>query len=246
MNRLFIFTLIIFPLITSYSYGNSELDEILNRIDKVYRSKSSVSDLSMMIKTPHWERTLELKSWTKGMENTFITILSPHKEKGISTLKKKNVMWNYFPKVNKVIKVPPSMMMGSWMGSDFTNDDLVKENTLIQDYKSRIIKTQGNIVTIELIPLPTTVTVWGKIILMADKLKFIPVSEDYYDEKNKKMRSLLFDRVKRVDGQLIPMRMRLISLTKPGHETVIIYKKLNLNANVKDHVFSMSNLQTRR
>jgi outer membrane lipoprotein-sorting protein len=226
--------------------ANTELESILDRIDKIYRSQSSIADMSMIIKTPHWERTLELKAWTKGMKNTFIRILLPKKEQGVATLKKNNEMWNYFPRVNKVIKVPPSMMMGSWMGSDFTNDDLVKENTLREDYKYKIIKTEGDQVSIELIPHPDTITVWGRIILLADKKRFIPLLQEYYDEKGKKVRSMHFDHVQKVDGLLIPMRMKLVSLSKPGHETTIIYQNLKLNAGIKDSVFSIKNLQKRK
>jgi outer membrane lipoprotein-sorting protein len=92
-------------------------------------------------------------------------------------------MWNYFPKVNKVIKVPPSMMMGSWMGSDFTNDDLVKENTYREDYTYKILKKEKQIYTIELTPKPKTITVWGKLVLLVDASRLYPLRQDYYDEK---------------------------------------------------------------
>ena len=111
-----------------FAFADAKVDKILDRMDKLYRSSQSSASMTMKIKTPHWEREMKLKSWTKGLEKTFIVIDYPRKDKGVATLKKGNEMWNYFPKINKVIKVPPSMMMGSWMGSDFTNDDLVNEN----------------------------------------------------------------------------------------------------------------------
>ena len=100
---------------------------IIKKVDELYRADSSYAEMEMTIVTPNWERTLKLEAWSEGMDKTFITILEPKKDKGITTLRVDNEMWNFFPKINKVMKVPPSMMMGSWMGSDFTNDDLVKD-----------------------------------------------------------------------------------------------------------------------
>src|SRR6056300_1016740 len=115
--------------ISTYAFA-ADVEGILDRVDRLYRSDTTFSSIEMNIKTPNWERTLKMDVWTRGLEYTFVVIESPPKDKGIATLKRKNSMWNYFPKINKVIKIPPSMMMSSWMGSDFTNDDLVKENTL--------------------------------------------------------------------------------------------------------------------
>jgi outer membrane lipoprotein-sorting protein len=226
--------------------AKTELDELLDKVDKVYRSESSTSTMVMTIKTPHWERSLKMKSWTRGMEHTFITILSPRKEKGISTLKKENEMWNYFPKVNKVIKVPPSMMMGSWMGSDFTNDDLVKENTYREDYTYKILKKEKQIYTIELTPKPKTITVWGKLVLLVDASRFIPLRQDYYDEKGKLVREMVFSKVDKIGSLHFPKKMTLRTLNKPGHVTEIEYQEIKLNAKVKKSVFSMKNLQKRR
>ncbi len=226
--------------------ANSELDDLLDKIDEVYRSKSSYAEMSMEIATPHWQRILKMKSWTEGLKKTFITILEPKKEKGISTLKVENEMWNYFPKINKVIKVPSSMMMGSWMGSDFTNDDLVKENTLREDYFYKIIKKEKNIYTIELKPKPETVTVWGKIHLVVDAKKFIPLLEEFYDEKDVLKRKMVFDKVAKIQNNLIPLRMTLIPLDKEGHKTIIMYDKIRFDIPVKAETFSMKNLQKRR
>ena len=111
-------------------------------LNQLYRSESSHADMEMHIVTPHWERTLAMTVWTQGMNKTFIRITAPKKEKGVATLRIKNEMWNYLPKTNKVMKIPPSMMMGSWMGSDFTNDDLVKESSMLDDYTSQLIRPE--------------------------------------------------------------------------------------------------------
>ncbi len=237
---------LIFIFHTAISFAASEVESLLDQIDKVYRSDSSISTMEMTIITPHWQRRLKMKAWTQGLEKTFITILYPRKEKGVATLKVKNEMWNYFPKINKVIKVPSSMMMGSWMGSDFTNDDLVKENTLREDYTYKILKKEGFIYTIELKPKDYVATVWGKIHLVVDSKKFIPLVQEFYDEKGRMARKMTFDKLKKITGRLVPLRMTLIPLNKPGNKTVVEYLDLKLNASVKDYIFSMKNLQKRR
>ena len=155
-------------------------------------------------------------------------------------------MWNYFPKINKVIKVPPSMMMGSWMGSDFTNDDLVKENTKKNDYTSKIIKETDTEYHIELIPKKETVTVWGKIILKVEKKRTLPLAEDYYDEKGKLVRKIAFSKVKKVDVKEIPLKMILTPLTKEGSKTIVEYTDIDFKTKIKDSFFSKRNLQKRR
>ena len=122
---------------------SSAVQAIIKKVDQLYRSKTSSSSMEMEIVTPHWQRTLAMNAWTEGMDKTFFRITSPKKEQGVATLRVENEMWNYLPKTNKVMKVPPSMMMSSWMGSDFTNDDLVKEFSLFEDYSYELIDVDG-------------------------------------------------------------------------------------------------------
>ena len=119
-----------------------DVEAIVKKMDQLYRSETSHAEIEMQITTPHWERTLAMNVWTKGMDKTFIRIMAPKKERGVATLRIGNEMWNYLPKTNKVMKIPPSMMMGSWMGSDFTNDDLVKESSMLNDYTYKLIKPE--------------------------------------------------------------------------------------------------------
>jgi outer membrane lipoprotein-sorting protein len=158
---------------------------LLKKIDELYRADTSISTMKMTIVTPDWQRTLAMQSWTKGMDDTFIRILSPRKDRGVTTLKIDKEMWNYFPKINKVIKVPPSMMMGSWMGSDFTNDDLVRDVSLVEEYEvSKAVK--GDYTILSLIPREDTVTIWDKIEIEIDSKTLLPVSQSYFNEQDKK------------------------------------------------------------
>ncbi|MEE4310256.1 MAG: outer membrane lipoprotein-sorting protein [candidate division KSB1 bacterium] len=226
-----------------------DVGEIVAEIDELYRSESSYAELEMEIVTPHWKRTLKMKSWSKGMEKTFIRILAPAKEKGVATLRIENEMWNYLPKTNKVIKVPPSMMMSSWMGSDFTNDDLVREFTWTEDYNFELIRPEyakEDLLYIKLIPKEGLPIVWGKIILAARKKDYIPVWEKYYDEKDKLMRLMNFKEIKTFDGKEIPAVMELIPQNEEGHKTVIRYNELEFNVDISEDTFSLRNLRSRR
>ncbi len=224
-----------------------DINAILDKMDKVYRSNTSEFELEMEIVTPDWQRTMKMKAWSEGMKKTFITILSPSKDKGIGTLKVDSDMWNYFPKVNKVMKVPPSMMMGSWMGSDFTNDDLVKETTFRDDHTAKLLEsTEKDIIVIELKPKESAASVWGKIIAKVRKSDYLPVSEDYYDEKGVKVRTMSFSGIKEMGGKIIPSVMEIIPLNKKGNSTKITYLNGKFDIKLDPETFSLRNLQKMR
>lgn len=201
----------------------------------------------MEIINPNWERTLRMNIWTETMKNTFIDVLYPNKEKGSGTLRKNSEMWNYFPKVGKVVKVPPSMMMSSWMGSDFNNDDLVKETTLTDNYTYKSISgLEQNYYYIELLPLKNTVTVWGKIVLTVQKNNQMPISEEYFDEKGTKIRTLNFSDYKQLGGRLIPTKLELVPTGKTNQKTIIRYLAAKFDTSLPADTFTLINLQRKR
>ncbi len=228
-----------------------DVKTIVEKADELYRSTTSSAELEMTIITPNWQRTLNMDVWTEGMDKTFIVINSPLKDKGIATLRIESEMWNYFPKINKVMKVPPSMMMGQWMGSDFTNDDLVKESTLLDDYTAKLFSPENadpDRYYIELKPKEETVTVWGKIELVVQKETYLPVKQVYYDEKGNAMRILDFKEVKELGGKNIPsvMEMSPLSKEKKGHSTTIKYLKASFDEELPKDTFTLRNLQKKR
>ncbi len=222
-----------------------DIKSLLKKVDDLYRSESSYAEVEMTIITPEWERTMEMFAWSKGTEKTFIRITSPKKDKGTATLKIKEEMWNYFPKIDKIIKIPSSMMMSSWMGSDFTNDDLVKEYRFSEDYDSSL-EDQGENYKITLKPHEDIPTIWGKIDVLLDKKTELPSESTYFDEKGKKIRVLYFKERKIIDNKNIPMVMELVSISKPGHKTVVKYNSLSFSKEVSDKIFSQKNLQERK
>ena len=229
--------------------GTPDVERIVEKVDKLYRSDTSYGEIEMAIVTPNWERKLAMKMWTKGMDKTFIHITSPKKDAGMATLRDKTEMWNYFPKIDKVMKVPPSMMMSSWMGSDFTNDDLVKESSLLEDYEARLVQPDGgkpDCYYIELAPKQDTATVWGKISITVRKGDLIPLKEIFWDEKGREMRVMEFREVRKFGGREIPSVLEMTPLSKEGHRTVIRYLDVRFDEKLDDRVFTLRNLQKKR
>ncbi len=229
---------------------NSNVDPgfILSHIDSLYRSKASSSEMEMTIKTPHWQRKLVLTVWTSGMDRTFIKISYPKKEKGIATLRIGNEMWNYLPRVGKVIKIPPSMMMGSWMGSDFTNDDLVNEFSYKNDYVYEFQRPENpheELYYIKCVPKEDLPIVWGRIEMAVRKKDLIPVWEKYFDERGRLIRTLNFKDVRMFGGRRIPAVMELVPVSSEGHLTVLEYISARFDLELNERIFSLRNLRTR-
>lgn len=219
-------------------------EDLLRQVDALYRASTSEARIRMQIVTPNWERTLEMQVWSQGMENTFIRILAPKKDRGVATLKLEKEMWNYFPKIDKVIKVPPSMMMSSWMGSDFTNDDLVKEASLADDYVVTREDDDGTI-ALTLTPREQTVTVWAKIEVVVDATTLLPLEQSYYNERGEKVRVMQFLETKDFGGRELPSKLEMVPLNKEGYKTVIYYDDLQLDVTLDEDIFTWRNLKSR-
>lgn len=247
--KIIIFTMIFFisSMTTIYSDSDDSVARnIVKKVDEMYRSDSSYAMVEMEIMTPHWKRKLKINSWSMGKKKTFIRILDPKKERGMATLRIDKEMWNYFPKTSKVMKIPPSMMMGSWMGSDFTNDDLVKEYNYVDDYNFSILvpkERKKGYIYVKCIPKEGVPIVWGHIILAVKEKSYMPVWQKYYDEKGELMREMYFKEVKQMGKKVIPTVMELIPTKKKGKKTVIRYLKAEFDINIDKKIFSLRNLR---
>lgn len=232
---------------SSEKLSDEKVLELVKKIDQIYRSKTSYAEFEMEIVTPRWQRTLSLDSWTEGTKKTFFRINEPKKEKGVATLRIENEMWNYLPKTNKVIKIPPSMMMSSWMGSDFTNDDLVKEFTLFEDYTYELIDFEGgseNLYYLNCIPREDLPIVWGNIVIAARKVDYIPVWQKYYDEKGNLMREAVYSDIKMFGKRMVPAIMEMVPKNKEGYKTVIRYLRAEFDVELDKDIFSLRNLRS--
>ncbi|MBD3297704.1 MAG: outer membrane lipoprotein-sorting protein [candidate division Zixibacteria bacterium] len=222
------------------------IETIIQEIDELYRSETSRGGMTMEIVTPNWERTLEMSFWSEGMEKTLIRIHSPAKERGVGTLRIEDEMWNYLPKTNKVIKIPPSMMMSSWMGSDFTNDDLVKEFSLFEDYTyeaATVDNPDTSLLYIDCIPREDLPIVWGHIVIAARRSDHLPVWQRYYDEKDNLMRILEYSEYTTFDNRTIPAVMTMLPQDEDG-KTVVRYTSLEFDVDLPGGTFSLRNLRT--
>lgn len=245
--ELLVLCVVVSPSLAQHRNTDSEATEIVKKIDELYRSATSAGEMEMEIITPNWRRTLRMKVWSKGMDKTFIRILEPQKEKGVATLRIGNEMWNFLPNVNKVIKIPPSMMMSSWMGSDFTNDDLVSEFTLLEDFTYKLItpeEAEPGLLYVEAVPREDLPIVWGKIVTAVRREDYLPVWDRYYDEKGNLMRMIHFRDIKAFGTRTIPATMELIPQNKEGQKTVIRYLALEFDKKLDDGIFSLRNLQS--
>ncbi len=222
--------------------------EILRQMDDMWRGESSAAVFRMHIKTEHWERTLEIKAYSKGKELSLMRIVLPKQEAGTATLKVEDNIWNYLPKTRRVMKVPSSMMMGSWMGSHFTNDDLVRESRLEDDYEFELEELEIDGVAVyhlTLLPKPEAPVVWGKIVLEMKQDPLVPIWQEYYDEDGILVRRAVFEDVQAVGERTLPMIMRIVPEDKPEEFTEIVYEKLMFDIDIADDFFSLQNLKRR-
>ena len=223
--------------------------EIARKCDFALRGKTQVGKATMTVRRPEWERTLEMDFWMVNPDKTFILITAPAKEAGSGTLRIRTNMWLYLPKVERTIKIPPSLMLQPWMGSDFTNDDLVKESSFVDDY-THVIEgelTEGGDACYKLVstPKPDAAVVWGRLVLAVRKSDSLPRREEYYDERGRLQKVLTFDDIRNVGDRNYPMRWRMVSVNKPGNETVFVYKELKFDREIPSRVFTQQNLKRR-
>lgn len=222
------------------------VEELLDATDDAFRGESSYARMEMYVKTARYERSMKMEAWSKGTEKTLIRILEPAKDAGVTTLKVEDNIWNYLPKVDRTMKVPAGMMSGSWMGSHFTNDDLVKETRLREDYTwemtSRPDDNPGKLYQITLTPKPNAPVVWGKQVLDIRPDK-VPVEARFYDEKGNLARTIQWSDTKEVDGRKIPTQMTLIPGDKPEELTRMRYLELNFGLDIPDSQFTLQALK---
>jgi outer membrane lipoprotein-sorting protein len=201
----------------------------------------------MIVTTTNYTREMSLEAWSRGREDSLVRIVKPEKERGTATLKAGNDIWNYLPKVNRIIKIPSSMMGASWMGSHFTNDDLIKESRMADDY-ANAVSFRGDrggvrIVELTLTPKPTAAVVWGKVVVAVTEGSYLPVKIDYYDERMKLMRTMEFSDTRDIGTRRLPTRLRMTPTDKPREHTEIIYSKIEFDIPLDDSFFSLRTLK---
>jgi len=221
--------------------------EIVTKADQKRRGETSYSQMKISIVRPNWSRDMEVKAWSLGTDYSLILIINPARDKGTTFLKRTKEIWNWIPSIDRNIKLPPSMMMQSWMGSDFTNDDLIKESSIIEDYTHRLlgdsVVLDRECYKIELIPKPDAPVVWGKIYNWIDKKDFMELQTELYDEDGYLVNRVIFSEIETLDGRLLPSKMEYIPVDKPGHKTVIKYQQVDYDIDIGENYFSLQNMK---
>ncbi len=236
-------------LLARQSGDDQKAQEILAFIDDLWRSRSSHGVIAMQVKTRNYTRTLEMESWSKGKEKSLVRILSPLKEKGTVSLKSENNLYTYLPNTDRTIRLTSSMMLGSWMGSHFSNDDLVKESRLADDYHARITfegKRDGqDILEFSLTPKAEAPVVWGKIVIAVRADGYLPLASLYYDEDLVLARTLTFMDIKEMGGRKLPRVLKMVPADKPDEFTEIVYEEIRFDVDLDDSFFSLGQLRRR-
>lgn len=227
-----------------------EVSELIQHIDRLWRGETSHATMSMTVKTRRYERSMTMEAWSRGKDYSLVVIREPVKDRGIATLKVTENIWNYLPKINRVTKVPSSMMSGSWMGSHFTNDDLVKESTFEDDFTSHISfegKRDGiNIYELTSVPKENAAVVWGKVVMQIEQTSLSPTRALYFDEEGVLIRTMTFDQPQQIGARTVPMRLTLQPEDKPEESTVIVYENIAFEVPLDNAFFSLQNLQRSR
>jgi len=206
--------------------------------------------MTMTIVRPTWERTVQFKIWTLEDDYSMTLITSPAKEKGQAFLKRETEMWNWLPSISRMIKLPPSMMAEGWMGSDYTNDDILKESSMVVDFNHKIIgneKINGwDCWKIEMLPKEESAVVWGKIIRWISKDEYLMMKSEYFDEDEYLVKTELGLDVKSMDGRKIPSRIEIIPADKENQKTIVEINEIKFNVNIQDSFFSQQNMKRLR
>lgn len=224
-----------------------EAREIVRRSDSTMRGSSSYAEMTMRIVRPDWSREMSLKAWSLGDDYSLILVTAPARDKGTVTLKRGTEVWSYVPGIERVIKIPPSMMLQSWLGSDFTNDDLVKESSIVQDYEHTLTGdsvVDGNACyRIRMIPHEDAAVVWGKVVLFITQEHYLQVRTELFDEDSVLTKILTGEQIRQMGGRMVPSRLTMQPVEKPDQRTVLEYSDLDFNVDLEESFFSLQNMK---
>ena len=243
----FIFAILL-SLFTSLNLQAQDPKEIIRKADEKRRGiESSSAEMTMEIIRPNWTRSMSLKSWSKGDDYSLILVTAPARDKGTATLKRKKEIWNWNPRIERTIKLPSSMMSQSWMGSDFTNDDLVNDISLIDDYTHKLLGDSTidgrKAWKIQMVPEEGVAVVWGKVITFVDKEEYIFLRSEYYDEEGYLVNVMLGKDIRQMGGRTLATRMEMVPVEEEGHKTVLSYQDIEFNTNMPESFFSVQNMK---
>ena len=232
---------------SSFIVQAQDATEIVKRADEKMRGESSKAEITMEIIRPTWSRSISMKAWSLGMDYSLILVTAPARDEGTAYLKRENEIWNWLPDINRTIKMPPSMMSQSWMGSDFSNNDLVEESSIVTDYNHTLAGDSTlsgyDAFKIEMIPKPQAPVVWGKVVSYITKDEYLQLRTEFYDEDMQLIKIMEGSEIEEMGGRTIPTRMEMIPVEKEGQKTVLNYNDIEFNIDVSQNFFSIQNMK---
>jgi outer membrane lipoprotein-sorting protein len=223
-----------------------EAREIVQKANDLMRGSKTYAEFTMTIEKPEWSRTVEMKAWSLEPDYSLVYVTAPARDRGTVTLKRKTEVWNWLPSIQRVIKIPPSMMLQSWMGSDFTNDDLVRQSSIVDDYTHAMA---GNDTVagrrcwkILLTPKPEAGVVWGKLYMWISQPGYIELRTDFYDEDGTLIKTFSGSDIRTFDGRAIAAHWEMVPVREPGKKTILDYRVLKFNVDLDPSFFSEQNM----
>lgn len=222
-------------------------EAIVRKTDANMRGKTLQAEMVIKTIRPSYTREMTVKTWMKGNQYAMILIASPPRDKGVAFLKRKKEVWNWVPTLERSIKLPPSMMSQSWMGTDFTNDDLVKEASIVEDYTHLLygdtLINGRKCYVIGMIPKPEAAVVWGMLRMYVDQQQLVEVHVKFFDEEGTLVNVMNSLDIKPMGGRIIPIRVEMIPMDKKNQRTEILYKSLMFDKPIDDGFFSLQQLK---
>jgi outer membrane lipoprotein-sorting protein len=235
--------LLLFPL----SLFSQDASSIIRKADELMRGTSSFAQITLTIIKPEWQRTMTMKAWSLEPRFSLIYMTQPARDKGTVTLKRGNEVWNWLPSVQKVIKIPPSMMLQSWMGSDFTNDDLVRASSIVNDYTHSLLGHESyeahDCYKIQLMPKPEAGVVWAKVLVWISVEGFLELKTEYYDENGSLVKSFLGSKITSFGDRKLPAHWEMVPHDATGNRTILEYDELRFNVTLNPEFFSLQNMK---
>jgi outer membrane lipoprotein-sorting protein len=250
-GKLLIYMFLILGNMPGLYAQNMTATEIVRKADDKFNGeKSSIMVMSMTIVRPTWQRTVEFKNWSLGKDYALTLVTSPAKDAGQTFLKRGTEMWNWNPTINRLIKLPPSMMSQGWMGSDYTNDDILKESSVVNDYTHEIVAEENidgrQCYKIKMVAKENAPVIWGHQMRWIDRKDFLVLKAELFDEEGVLVRTEKGSEIKEMDGRIIPTRMELLPTDEPGNKTVVFIKEIKFNIPVQEGFFSQQNMKNVR
>jgi outer membrane lipoprotein-sorting protein len=245
--------LLFFPMTNVFNISGQNLSatEIIRKADEKFNGeKSSIMVMSMTIIRPTWQRSVDFKNWSLEKEYALTLITSPAKDAGQTFLKRGTEMWNWNPSINRLIKLPPSMMSQGWMGSDYTNDDILKESSVVNDYTHEIVGEETiagrDCFKINMVAKEESAVIWGHQVRWIDKKEFLIMKAELFDEDGILVRTETGSDIRTMDGRVIQTRIELVPADEPGNKTVVIIKDIKFNIAIQENFFSQQNMKNVR